>query len=115
MGRASLTVTEGECQASNHYTVPTCEFNIFMPNAITPSRSDGLNDYLFLPNYVHRFLTDFDIEIYNRWGELIYKTNDMNFKWYGEKTHVSDVYVWIIKVKNLDGKQFVYKGTVTVL
>lgn len=114
-GLYTVTVTEGECQASDHYTVPTCEFNIFMPNAITPSRSDGLNDYLFLPNYVHRFLTDFDIEIYNRWGELIYKTNDMNFKWYGEKTHVSDVYVWIIKVKNLDGKQFVYKGTVTVL
>ena len=114
-GLYTVTVTQGECQASDHYTVPSCEFNIFMPNAISPSRADGLNDYLFLPEYVHRFLTDFDIEIYDRWGSLIYKTNDMNFRWYGEKAKVSEVYVWIIRVKNLDGKPFVYKGTITVL
>ena len=114
-GLYTVTVTQGECQASDHYTVPSCEFNIYMPNAISPSRADGLNDYLFLPEYVHRFITDFDIEIYDRWGSLIYKTNDMNFKWYGEKAKVSEVYVWIIRVKNLDGKPFVYKGTITVL
>jgi hypothetical protein len=114
-GLYTVTVTEGECQASEHYTVPTCEFNIFMPNAISPSKADGLNDYLSLPAYVHRFLTDFEIEIYDRWGELIYWSNDMNFKWYGEKAHVTDVYVWVIRVKNLDRKQFVYRGTVTVL
>lgn len=114
-GLYTVTVTEGECQASNHYTVPTCEFNIFMPNAITPSKPDGINDYLSLPEYVHRFLTDFEIEIYDRWGELIYWNNDMNFKWYGENAHVSDVYVWIIRVANLDGKEFIFKGTVTVL
>ena len=110
-----MTVTGGECQASDHYTVPSCEFNIFMPNTITPSRSDGLNDYLFLPEYVHRFLTDFEIEIYNRWGEMIYWTNDMNFKWAGEEANITNTYIWIIRVSNLDGKSFVYKGTVTVL
>lgn len=114
-GLYTVTVTEGECQASNHYTVPSCDFNIFMPNAITPSKPDGINDYLSLPEYVHRFLTDFEIEIYDRWGELIYWSNDMNFKWYGENAHVSDVYVWIIRVANLDGKEFMFKGTVTVL
>lgn len=114
-GLYSVTVTQGECQASDHYTVPTCEFHIYMPSSITPSRSDGLNDYLFLPEYVHRFLTDFQIEIYDRWGELIYWSNDMNFKWYGEKAHVSDVYVWVIRVKNQEGKSFVYRGSVTVL
>ena len=114
-GLYTVTVTEGECQASEHYTVPTCEFNIFMPNAISPSKSDGLNDYLSLPAYVHRFLTSFEIEIYDRWGELIYWNNDMNFKWYGENAHIEDVYVWVIRVKNLDGKQFTYRGTVTVL
>lgn len=114
-GLYTVTVTQGECQASDHYTVPTCEFHIFMPNTITPSRSDGLNDYLFLPEYVHRFLTDFEIGIYDRWGELIYWTNDKNFKWYGENAHVSEVYNWIIRVRNLDGKAFVYRGSVTVL
>lgn len=114
-GLYTVTVTQGECQASDHYTVPICEFHIYMPNTITPSRSDGLNDYLFLPEYVHHFLSDFEIGIYDRWGELIYWTNDMNFKWYGEKAHVSEVYNWIIRVRNLDGKAFVYRGSVTVL
>lgn len=114
-GLYTVTVTQGECQASDHYTVPACEFSIYMPNAISPSRDDGLNDYIFLPEYVHRFIKDFDIEIFDRWGSLIYKTNDMNFRWYGEKAKVSEVYVWIIRVTNLDGKPFVYRGTITVL
>jgi len=114
-GLYAVTVTQGDCQASDHITVPSCEFNIVLPNTITPTKSDGLNDYLFLPDYVHRFLTEFDIEIYDRWGSLIYKTNDMNFRWAGEKANNGQVYVWIVRVKNLDGKPFVYKGTVTVL
>ena len=114
-GLYTVTVTEGECQASDHYTVPNCDFVLNMPSAITPSKADGLNDYLSVPEYIHRFITDFDIEIYDRWGEMIYKTNDINFRWAGEKTHVTDVYFWVIRVKDLEGKSFVYKGTVTVL
>lgn len=114
-GLYTVTASQGDCQASDHLTVPSCEFNLFIPNTITPSRSDGLNDYLYIPSYVHRFISDFDIEIFDRWGELIYKTNDINFRWAGEKAKVSEVYVWVIKVKNLDGKPFTYKGTITVL
>ena len=114
-GLYSVTVTAGECQASDHYSVQACEFHIYLPNTITPSREDGLNDCLYLPEYVHHFITDFDIEIFDRWGELIYKTNDMDFRWHGENAKVSEVYVWVVRVKNLDGKPFTYRGTITVL
>jgi hypothetical protein len=115
-GTYTVTATSADgCEAKASYNVPNCEFHIYMPNSITPSRPDGLNDYLYLPTYVHRFLTSFDIEIFDRWGEMIYKTNDMNFQWAGEGAHVSDVYVWVVTVRNLEGKQFTYKGTVTVL
>ena len=114
-GVYTVTVTEGECQAEDQYVVPACEFNLFMPNCITPSRLDGINDYLYLPEYVHRFISDFDIEIFNRWGELIFKTNDVNFRWAGENANLSQVYVYVIRIKDLDGKPFIYKGTVTVL
>lgn len=126
-GLYTVTVTQGDCQAFDHYTVPACDFTIILPNAITPSRSDGLNDCLYLPEYVHRFLTEFSIEIYNRWGSLVYWNNDMNFQWCGEQgnrpedveagSHVinGQVYVWIVRVRNLDGKQFIYKGSITVL
>lgn len=121
----TVTVTQGNCQASAKYETPDCPLNIFIPSAITPSRPDGKNDYLSLPEYVHRFINDFDIEIYNRWGELIYKTNDMNFRWYGNidgngkgtGVHVSDVYVYIMHYGRVgeQGKKYVKKGTVTVL
>ena len=126
-GLYTVTVTQGDCQAYDNYHVDACDFTINLPNAITSSKSDGLNDCLFLPEYVHRFLSDFSIEIFNRWGSLIYYSNDMNFQWCGEignrpediekDRHVmnSQVYIWFIHVKNLDGKPFVYKGTVTVL
>lgn len=126
-GFYTVTVTQGDCQATDNYTVSACDFLIVLPNAITPSKGDGLNDCLFLPGYVHRFLSEFSIEIYNRWGALVYYSNDMNFQWCGENgnrpedieknRHVinGNVYVWILRVRDLDGKPFVYKGTVTVL
>lgn len=126
-GLYTVTVTQGDCQASDNYYIDACDFTIILPNAITPSKSDGLNDCLTLPGYVHRFLSEFSIEIYNRWGSLVYYNNDMNFQWCGESgnrpediennRHVinGQVYVWIVRVRNLDGKPFVYKGTITVL
>lgn len=105
----TVTVTQGDCMATSHYETPDCPLNIFLPSGISPSRSDGLNDYFYLPEYVHRFISYFDMEIYNRWGELVFKTNDMNFRWYGNiddkgsgmRVHVSDVYVYIIHYERL--------------
>ena len=121
----TVTVTQGDCQASDKYETPDCPLNIFIPSGITPSLQDGKNDYLSLPEYVHRFISDFDIEIYNRWGEMVFKSNDMNFRWYGNldgngkgtRVHVSDVYVYIIHYERIgeQGKKYVKKGTVTVL
>ncbi len=120
----TVTVTQGECQASAKYETPDCPLNIFIPSCITPSLQDGKNDYLCLPEYVHRFISDFDIEIYNRWGEMVFKSNDVNFRWYGNldgngkgtRVHVSDVYAYVIHYSRIgEGKMYVKKGTVTVL
>ena len=121
----TVTVTQDGCQATDKYETPDCPLNLFIPSGISPSNPDGLNDYLYIPEYVHRFISYFDIEIYNRWGELVFKTNDMNFRWYGNidgkgsgtKVCVSGVYVSIIHYERLgeQGKRYVKKGTVTVL
>ena len=121
----TVTVTQGECQATDKYETPDCPLNIYIPSGISPSKSDGLNDYLCLPEYVHRFISDFDIEIYNRWGEMVFKSNDVNFRWYGNldgngkgtRVHISDVYVYIMHYERIgeQGKKYVKKGTVTVL
>ena len=91
---------------------------IYLPNAITPSRSDGHNDYFYLPEYYHPFINDFEINIFNRWGNLIYYSTDENFKWYGEyegKTFYDVVYSYLIRYRDYIGKTHLLKGTITVL
>lgn len=91
---------------------------IYLPNAITPSRSDGLNDCFYLPEYYHPLINDFEISIFNRWGNLIYYSTDENFKWYGEfegKTFYDVVYNYLIRYRDSVGKPYILKGFITVL
>jgi len=68
--------------------IPCLEF--VLPNVFTPN-NDGIND-LYHPKWdkdagdIPDFdfdLIDFDIEIFNRWGNLMYKTNDIKINWDG--------------------------------
>lgn len=68
--------------------------NVFTPNG------DGNNDVWKLPFT----LADYEISIYNRWGNQIIKSNAYNFSWDG-KTHKGKkcndgVYYYLIKQKN---------------
>jgi gliding motility-associated-like protein len=56
-----------------------CEPRIFIPTAFTPN-GDGLNDELEVRP---RFITNFEIFIFTRWGELIFHSNSQEFKWDG--------------------------------
>ena len=52
-----------------------------LPNVFTPN-GDGKND-LFTPLPNWRFVKDVDIKIYDRWGLLMFETNDPNVLWDG--------------------------------
>lgn len=52
-----------------------------LPNVFTPN-GDSHNDvFTPLPNY--RFVKDIEIKIYDRWGLLMFETNDINIQWNG--------------------------------
>ncbi len=51
-----------------------------LPNVFTPD-GDGLNDYLFIDS---EGLTAFQITVFNSKREVVYESNDVDFKWYGE-------------------------------
>lgn len=53
---------------------------IYIPNVFTPN-SDGLNDYFQIKTELKNI--DFDIYIFNRWGEQVYQSNTIEFKWDG--------------------------------
>ena len=52
----------------------------YAPNAFTPNH-DGLND-TWLP--VALGVSDYRINVYNRWGELVWETNSQNEPWLGQ-------------------------------
>ena len=73
-----------------------CENCLLFPNAFTPDQ-DGVNDF-FIPvlDCEVEFIT-FHLQIYNRWGQKVFETNNPLEGWDGifnGKLLTSDVYVW---------------------
>ena len=91
---------------------------IYLPNAITPTRDDGLNDYFYLPDKYKPLISDFKIEIFNRWGTVVYRATDKNFRWDGSingKIYFNVVYRYLIFCEDIIGRPYILKGTITVL
>lgn len=92
------------------------EFRFWVPNSFTPGKADGLND-IFKPVTIG--VEDYTFYIFNRWGELIYKTNDTEAGWNGtfkEKPSPMDVYVWKCDFKNVVTKEHEFHvGHVTLV
>lgn len=89
---------------------------IAVPNAFTPN-DDGLNDYLYPLN---AFKADnLDFSVYNRWGKLMFKTNDWTKKWNGkikEEPQPAGVYVWTLRYTHHDtGQKYFLKGTTVLI
>lgn len=71
---------------------------------------------VFIP-FVENYKT-FEMRIYNRWGEKLYETTDLNKGWDG--TYLNNksqegVYVYKIIITTQDGKPYEFDGTVTLL
>ncbi|MCB9034787.1 MAG: gliding motility-associated C-terminal domain-containing protein [Chitinophagales bacterium] len=90
-----------------------CEY--FLPNAFTPNK-DGHNDNFGVVNQCVE-ANNFLLQIFDRWGELIFETNDANEKWNGtyknEIMHV-DSYLWILSYTIYEHK-VLKKGIVNLL
>ena len=111
-----LTVTnEYGCENKICDTIIIEEISILdVPNAFSPN-GDGVND-IFIPlNYG---LSDFEFKIYNRWGELIFISNDPVKGWNGIYNGVEqelDVYVYVVSGKGLDNVDYFKQGNFTLV
>ena len=89
---------------------------IFIPNSFTPN-GDNLND-IFKVESLNE-INDFKLIIYNRWGELINESTDINKGWDGtfkNKTVPLGVYIYMLTgiIKDT-GEQIKRTGSVTVV
>jgi len=86
------------------------------PTAFTPDQ-DGLND-VWLP--VALGVTSYDLEVRNRWGDLIWTTDDPERPWLGESTggtHYAPngLYLWRVTYRDQLGYPLVRQGTVSLV
>jgi len=115
-GNYSVTVTEGDCEASANYGIPQCDFTLYLPNAISPSHQDGLNDCFQLTN--HDDIGQCAVYIYDRMGNLVFHSNDKYFKWDGRvknKLYHNVMYSYSIYFTNKFGRELNAKGSLLVL
>jgi gliding motility-associated-like protein len=80
-----------------------CEATVFVPNSFSPN-GDGAND-TFTPFFNAKFtVKTYALTIFNRWGALVFKTNDPNTPWDGTfrgAVLAPDVFVWQLKVTGM--------------
>ena len=101
------TVTHDYCPEASD-DVEIFVNNLFIPQAITPN-GDGQNDLLII-NGISYF--DHSVEIFNRWGQIVYSSTDYQNDWDGTdmdgKELSSDTYFYVIKLgSDIDENGFI--------
>ncbi len=93
---------------------------LYVPNTFTPN-GDGLNDefQIFLPPTGVDYST-FSLTVYDRWGSVIYRTNDVFKFWNGARNNSGEVvkqdsYVYKISFKDEKKKYYEKVGYITIL
>ena len=102
-------------------TVEECPADVKVPQAFTPN-GDGSNDYFTIFSKIE--LEEFNIKIFNRWGEMVYNSskldeiNDLQKGWDGThkgKPQSSGTFVYYIEGKTILKDEFSLQGNVTLV
>ena len=102
-----LEATNGVCSAVDSVIITATEcyyFNVYVPNAFSPN-NDGVNDELlpFLPPQIQ--VVTFEMNIFDRWGNLIFTTSDPTFSWDGRrngKEMPNGIYIYSLQMEYID-------------
>ncbi|MFC5271754.1 gliding motility-associated C-terminal domain-containing protein [Adhaeribacter terreus] len=103
----------GEVSYSNTETIVQ-EVKIFVPTAFSPN-GDGLNDVFEVKG---RFQNNFSLVILNRWGQIIFESNDPKKGWDGKmngKEAPIGVYAYRLTAIDETGKKYEKTGTLTLV
>jgi gliding motility-associated-like protein len=110
----------GGTQAIKNFNLTNCGngspgSGIYVPTGFTPN-GDGLNDILkAIPYGVKEFK---HFSLYNRWGELVFRTADPSVGWDGRlkgRKQDSGVYIWRAEAIGIDDKLIQVKGTTVLI
>lgn len=87
---------------------------LYIPNSFTPN-GDGLNDDFFV---VSQLVTKLEIDIFDRWGRLIYHAEEVDFRWNGREKGEAvpeGVYTYKLAAESHLGEKMRRVGTITLI
>ena len=87
---------------------------LFVPNAFTPN-GDNINDKIYVKGI---YLESIEFFIFNRWGEKVFETRDLNSAWdgtYRNKACEPGVYVYNLVATCFNKEVFRKKGNITLI
>ncbi|MBL0315793.1 MAG: gliding motility-associated C-terminal domain-containing protein [Flavobacteriales bacterium] len=88
-----------------------CSWGIFIPTAFTPN-DDDINEGWAVRGYN---VTEVKVYVYNRFGDLIFYTTELDKKWHPSLGIGDDVYNYYVTAKTFDGEDFEEKGRLYLL
>ena len=97
-------------------TIPACKPFLNLPNTITPSNLDGINDYFSIPQ--KSLIRELEFTVYNRAGDIVYHTTNKDFEWNGTengKLFVGSTYTYTLYIVDYEGVSSNHKGSITIL
>jgi gliding motility-associated-like protein len=114
-GNYSVTVSQNSCEATDSIRVLPGDCDVYIPSAFTPN-GDNLNETFGVIDIVA--VQYFSMQIYNKWGQLIFISNDIAKKWdgtYKGKQSPNGAYIWMMTYVNRSGRKFYEQGTVMLI
>lgn len=110
---------EWGCSGTDSITLTRkCPTKVYAPTAFSPNK-DGFNDVFLLYG---KDIIAFDLTIADRWGNIVFKSNDIEMGWNGQFRGIDSdpgVYVWMATIEGYrrNGKTFIEtkSGTVTLI
>lgn len=111
-----IVINEFGCVATTSGEVIINGFLFFAPNSFTPN-ADGLNDF-WLPESTG--ISKYELKIFNRWGDLIFETNDPDIAWtgsvHGGEFFAQDgVYNYVVRAEDLVGLPHEFTGHIVLI
>ncbi len=114
-GTYYVTVTGNTCSSSDTVNVFPGDCEVLLPSAFTPNHDDKNETFGAASETALQY---FSMQVYNKWGQLIFSSNDIKKKWDGTfkgKDVPNGGYVWMIYYVNRKGKKVNEQGTVILI
>lgn len=114
-----VTVADGDCIQQDSVMVRVVDFvcgrpTVYVPNAFTPNL-DQANEWLYVRG---NFITELNFKVFDRWGELVFETQDQSVGWngyYKGKKVDPAVFVYYLRTVCEGGEIYFEEGNITVL